>query len=96
MVGLSPKQFSRIARLNRVLNLSVEQVFGMSLAQIALRHGFHDASHLVREFRELVDVSPLNYFTGYYDLIDQKFREHDRFLQWEADIVSLMPNKRHG
>jgi AraC-like DNA-binding protein len=92
-VGLSPKEFSRVARLNRVLSSSANPLIGMSLAQIAHRHGFHDASHLVREFRELVDISPLDYFTGYYDLIDQKFREHDRFLQWEADILSSLPNK---
>lgn len=95
-VGLSPKQFSRVARLNRVLKSPVDHVFGMTLEQIAARHGFHDAPHLVREFRELVDISPLDYLTGYYDLIDQKFREHDRFLQWETDILSSLPNTRHG
>lgn len=81
VVGLSPKQFSRIARLNRVLNAPAHQISGMTLQQVAVRHGFHDAPHLVREFRKLVDISPLDYFTGYYNLIDQKFREHDRFLQ---------------
>ncbi len=93
IVGLSPKQFSRIARVNRVLNSPLKHVYGMTLGKIAARHGFHDASHLTRDFRELVDMSPLDYFTGYYDLIDQKFRQHDRFLQWEADMMSSLTTK---
>lgn len=80
-VGLPPKQFSRIARLNRALNASANDVDGLTLEQVARRYGYHDASHLVHEFQTLVGVSPLDYFTGYYDLIDQKFRKHDRFLQ---------------
>ena len=82
-VGLSAKRFSRITRLNRVLNLSTYEVSRLTLEQLALNHGYHDASHLTREFRELVDLTPLTYFSGSYDLIDQKFRENDRFLQWE-------------
>jgi AraC-like DNA-binding protein len=93
LVGLSPKQFSRIARLERVLSSSDYYAREMTLEQVAARHGYHDASHLVREFRELVDMSPIDYFSGYHDLIEQKFREHDRFLQWEADTISMSFNK---
>lgn len=81
IVGLSPKQYSRIARLNRVLDSRDYHVHGLSLEQIAIRHGYHDPSHLVREFQELVGMSPLAYFSGDHDLIEQKFREHDRFIQ---------------
>jgi AraC-like DNA-binding protein len=80
-VGLSPKQFSRIARLNRALNSSANQVYGITLEQLAIRFGYHDAPHLVHEFQTLVGVPPLEYFTSSFDLIEQKFREHDRFLQ---------------
>ncbi|KAB8139708.1 helix-turn-helix transcriptional regulator [Chloroflexia bacterium SDU3-3] len=80
-VGLSPKQFARIARLNRVLHASASDIGGLTLEQVARRCGYHDPSHLVHEFQSLVGVSPLAYFTGSYDLIDQKFRKHDRFLQ---------------
>lgn len=92
-VGLSPKQFSRVARLNRVLHTTTPQIYTMTLEQVATRFGYYDAPHLIREFQELVDVSPLEYFTGHYDLIDQKFREHDRFLQWEADILHSATQK---
>jgi AraC-like DNA-binding protein len=93
LVGLSPKQFSRIARLNRVLNSSNDDRYGMTLEQLALRHGYHDPSHLVHEFQELVGMSPVEYFSGSYDLIEQKFREHDRFLQWEGDTMSVLSMK---
>jgi len=80
-VGLSPKQFSRIARLDRVLYSSEYNDNGLTLEQLAVRHGYHDAPHLVREFQALVGMSPVDYFSGYFDLIEQKTREHDRFLQ---------------
>ena len=81
LIGLSPKQFSRIARLDRILYAPEYAHDGRTLDQLAARHGFHDASHLVREFRLLVGMSPVDYFSGYYDLIEQKTRKHDRFLQ---------------
>lgn len=81
LVGLSPKQFARIGRLNRILRASAHAVSTMTLDQLAIRYGYHDAPHLVHEFQTLVGVPPLAYFTSFYDLIDQKFREHDRFLQ---------------
>lgn len=89
LVGLSPKQFSRIARLNRVLYSPDYNSYGLTLEQVAVRYGYHDAPHLVREFRALVGISPSDYFSGYFDLIEQKTREHDRFLQWEPDTMSM-------
>jgi AraC-like DNA-binding protein len=92
LVGLSPKQFSRIVRLERVLN-STYSDYDITLEQLALQYGYHDAPHLVREFQDLAGMSPLDYFTGYYDLIEQKFRQHDRFLQWEEDMMSMLSSK---
>lgn len=80
-VGLSPKQVARIGRVNRILRTSADALAAMTLEQLAARSGYHDAPHLVREFQTLVGVSPLAYLRGAYDLIDQKFRNHDRFLQ---------------
>lgn len=81
IVGLSPKQYSRIARLDRVLYTPDYNDYGLTLEQLAVRYGFHDAPHLVREFQALVGMSPMDYFSNHYDLIEQKTREHDRFLQ---------------
>jgi AraC-like DNA-binding protein len=53
-VGVSPKRFARIARLQRVLPL----LDSTDLATIALRGGFSDSSHVVREVRALCGVTP--------------------------------------
>ncbi len=90
LVGLTPKQFSRIARLNRLLHSTKHHRYGLSLEQLAIRHSYHDPSHLVREFHALVGMSPVEYFSGEHDLIEQKFREHDRFLQWEPDTIHML------
>lgn len=74
LVGLSPKQFSRIARVDRVLKSTLYSDYDMTLEQLALRYGYHDAPHLVREFGELVGMSPVDYFSNYHDLIEQKLR----------------------
>lgn len=93
IVGLSPKQFSRITRLNRVLSSLEYSVYGMTLEQLAIRHGYHDPSHLIREFEELIGMSPTEYFSSSHDLIQIKFQEHDRFLQWEADTMPMLFNQ---
>jgi AraC-like DNA-binding protein len=92
LVGLSPKQFSRVARLNQVLGSPDYSIYGLTLEQLAIKYGYHDAPHLVHEFQDLAGMSPLDYFSGVYDLIEQKFREHDRFLQWESDMMSVLSN----
>jgi len=93
IIGLSPKQFSRIARLNRVIRTPDDHVYGVPLERLAFRHGYHDPSHLIHEFQELIGMSPTVYFASDHDLIDQKFREHDRFLQSEADTIGVLSNK---
>lgn len=93
LIGVSPKEFSRIARLHRLLASTDYLVYGMTLEQLAIRHGYYDPSHLVREFQELADLSPTEYFFGDHDLIEQKFREHDRFLQWEPDMMPMLLKK---
>jgi AraC-like DNA-binding protein len=93
LVGLSPKQFARIARLNRILDSADAYVYSMSLEQLAIRYGYHDPSHLVHEFQELVGMSPSDYFSGDHELIEQKFREHDRFLQWEPHTMKMLSKK---
>ncbi len=85
LVGLSPKQFARIARLDRILQATVSGVQCQTLEQLARRYGYHDPAHLVREFQELAGMSPGDYFSGYHELIEQKFLEDDRILQWEPD-----------
>jgi AraC-like DNA-binding protein len=58
-VGLSPKLYSRVQRLGRV----VEQLAAgdRSLIDVALANGYYDQSHLNREFREFAGVTPGGY-----------------------------------
>jgi AraC-like DNA-binding protein len=53
-VGLTPKRFCRVQRLQRAL----AGITTLPLAAVAADAGFSDQAHLTREFRELAGVSP--------------------------------------
>lgn len=55
-VGLGPKTFARLVRFQRALALLRRP--GSSLAAIALRCGYFDQAHLVRDFRQFAGASP--------------------------------------
>lgn len=55
-VGLGPKAFARIARLEHALTLMGGAVRGQ--AALASRAGYADESHLIREFRALTLTTP--------------------------------------
>jgi AraC-like DNA-binding protein len=54
-VGLTPKTFSRIVRLQAALR-RVRQ--GSPLTDVAVACGFYDQAHMTRDFRELASMSP--------------------------------------
>lgn len=56
-VGLTPKEFARITRVQRALAL-LERRPRPTGAEIAVRCGYADQSHLIREFRALVGPAP--------------------------------------
>jgi AraC-like DNA-binding protein len=56
-VGVSPKQFARVARLQRaVIHLQRAQPKGLADAADSL--GYFDQAHMSRDFRELAGISP--------------------------------------
>jgi AraC-like DNA-binding protein len=59
-IGLAPKEFSRVRRLQRVLR-GVARAVEPSWAEVAAEHGFCDQSHLIQDFRELAGVTPTAY-----------------------------------
>lgn len=62
-VGVRPKQYQRISRLNRVM----AHVYGApspSWAELAVSHGYADQTHLAHDFTELVGMSPTAYLAG--------------------------------
>ncbi|WP_437738171.1 helix-turn-helix domain-containing protein [Sorangium sp. So ce1335] len=58
-VGVSPKQYARIARFQRVV--ANMQVARGAWSEVALASGYCDQPHLVREFRELAGLSPVEF-----------------------------------
>jgi len=60
-VGLRPKHYARIARLEHTLRLaavSSAEPPSSSQAELAARAGYADESHLLRDFRDLVGLTP--------------------------------------
>jgi AraC-like DNA-binding protein len=59
-VGLTPKGFARVRRLQRVLaQVSAERK--VDWARVALACGYADQAHLVNEFRALTSLTPCQY-----------------------------------
>ncbi|HEY3705889.1 MAG TPA: helix-turn-helix domain-containing protein [Terracidiphilus sp.] len=59
-VGLTPKRFARVRRLQRVLR-SIRTGPPTDWTALAIKHGYYDQSHLIHEFRELADITPAAY-----------------------------------
>jgi AraC-like DNA-binding protein len=59
-VGLTPKLFARVRRLQRLLG-AVASTEGVEWAEAAAEHGYYDQSHLVHDFRELTGLTPTEY-----------------------------------
>jgi AraC-like DNA-binding protein len=55
MFGMGPKQFARIARINRVLSARAR---GATWADIAYATGFTDQAHMINDFTAIMGVSP--------------------------------------
>lgn len=59
-VGMTPKQFCRIQRLQRTFQLMSEQC-NPNLIEIALACGYYDQSHFINEFRRFTGITPSAY-----------------------------------
>lgn len=59
-VGLTPKQFARIVRFQRVMRAFADG--GNGWADVAADCGYTDQAHLVNEFRKLSGLAPRDYF----------------------------------
>ena len=60
-VGISPKEFARIARFNALLT-SIKMTPSVSWAEMIDNFGYYDQSHLNRDFHEFTGLSPTQYF----------------------------------
>ncbi|HET8933926.1 MAG TPA: helix-turn-helix domain-containing protein [Polyangiales bacterium] len=60
VVGLTPKRYARIQRFARLLQ-TIELTGRIAWTQTALRFGYYDQAHLIRDFREFAGQSPTHY-----------------------------------
>ena len=56
--GISPKEFEKIVRFQNIL-IQLEQ--NKRIADAAIEAGYYDQSHLLKEFRSLVGITPKMY-----------------------------------
>jgi AraC-like DNA-binding protein len=65
-VGLPPKRFARVQRLQRVVR-DLDGRTQADWATVAAKHGYADQPHLAEEFRQLVGVTPAEYLRSRID-----------------------------
>lgn len=59
-VGLSPKRFARVRRLQRVLE-SINDSGPVDWCELAASYGYTDQAHLIHDFRDLTGLTPAAY-----------------------------------
>ncbi|UMV45798.1 helix-turn-helix domain-containing protein [Paenibacillus macerans] len=57
-IGTSPKKFSEIVRFQAVIQ-SIRNPPEMDGASLALKHGYFDQAHMIREFKRYYGCSPM-------------------------------------
>jgi len=65
-VGLTPKRFARVQRMQRLV-CDLDGQTEVDWAATAARHGYADQPHLADEFRELAGVTPAEYLRSRVD-----------------------------
>jgi AraC-like DNA-binding protein len=62
-IGLTPKRFARVRRLQRLLR-AVHGHGGVDWAAVAVDHGYFDQAHLINDFRAMTGLTPAAYLTS--------------------------------
>ena len=60
LVGANPKEYARIVRFQKSLNLLQHCSEDTNLAQLAYQCGYADQSHFIREFKQFSGYTPLS------------------------------------
>lgn len=60
-VGLTPKEFCKIQKINYFIN-SYRENDGVSLTELTYHCGYYDQSHLIKDFKYFLDTSPKKFF----------------------------------
>jgi AraC-like DNA-binding protein len=73
-IGVAPKQFSRVMRLQSALTLQA-QAQPVRWSELALDAGFYDQAHLIRETRELFGTTPSTLLAPLVNPVAQGFQD---------------------
>lgn len=60
-IGLSPKQLSKVIRLQSVLKMMAAKEF-TSLASVAYEGDYYDQAHFIKDFKEFTGLSPKQFY----------------------------------
>lgn len=63
VIGLSPKQLSKIIRLQATLKMLANNQF-TSLTSVAYEGNYYDQAHFIKDFKEFTGMSPKNFFAN--------------------------------
>lgn len=66
-VGLSPKQLSKIIRLQAALK-QLHQNTALSLTELAYQNGYFDQSHFIKDFKNFTGMSPKKFYADHLKL----------------------------
>jgi len=61
-IGLSPKQLSKVIRLQKTLKMLNQNGTG-SLTDLAYENGYFDQAHFIKDFKEFTGVSPKAFYS---------------------------------
>jgi len=60
-VGITPKEYCKIEKLNHFVNSYYDSQHS-SLTELTYQCGYYDQSHLIKDFNYFLDISPRRYF----------------------------------
>ncbi len=63
LIGISPKQLARVARLQATLKMLEQKKF-TNLTSLAYENGYYDQAHFIKDFKEFTGLSPKSFFSG--------------------------------
>lgn len=63
MIGVSPKQLSKMIRIQSVLKSITESTKYSNLTDVAYENNFYDQAHFIKEFKEFTGVSPKDFYS---------------------------------
>ena len=61
VIGMSPKQLSRVVRLQATLKMLEQKQFS-NLTSLAYENGYYDQAHFIKDFKEFTGMSPKLFF----------------------------------